>query len=254
MFCKLGTIYIKMNSPYIYLIENILNGHKYVGKSNGKRKNYFGSGVAIKNAIEKYGKENFIKSILEECSLEELNDKEKEWISKLNTYKGDGYNLTPGGDGWMSGITHSEATLKAMRDNPSQRGRKRSIETIEKIKKSLKKYRDSLTEEQRKDIYGKSGAKLKGRNKTFSEEHKRNLSLGQKGKCKAPRSQEHLEKIAAKKRKKVFMLSKEGDEIIRTFDSAKQAAEITKTGNTCISAVCNGKQKTAGGYRWKFDE
>ena len=32
----------------------------------------------------------------------------------------------------------------------------------------------------------------------------------------------------------------------------KQASENTGIAGTCISNVCNGKQKTAGGYKWKY--
>lgn len=243
-----------MNSPYIYVIENLINGHKYVGKSSGRKKEYFGSGVALQQAIKKYGKSNFEKTILEFCTLDELNDKEKEWIQKLNTYIGPGYNLTPGGDGWTEGMKHSKTTLEKLKQNSSQKGKKRSPETIEKIKNSLKNYRDSLTEEERKQIYGKSGEKLKGRKKQFTEEHRKNLSLGQKGKPKSPRTSEHIQKIAEKKKKKVQMLTILESKVIETFESLKQAEEKTKIPSASISCACTGKQKTAGGYKWRFYE
>lgn len=48
--------------------------------------------------MNKYGVENFEISILEEVSDLEVNEKEKYWIEKLDTY-GKGYNATKGGDG-----------------------------------------------------------------------------------------------------------------------------------------------------------
>lgn len=243
-----------MNSPYIYLIENLINGNKYVGKSSGRSKNYFGSGVALNDAIKKYGRENFKKTILELCSLDDLNKKEKEWIEKLDTYRGQGYNLTPGGDGWTAGMKHTESTLQKLKQSPSQKGKKRNPETIQKIKDSLKKYRDTLSEEQKKQIYGKSGEKLKGRKKQFSEEHKKNLSLGQKGKSKSPRTLEHMLKIAEKKKKKVQMVDSIENNILQTFNSLKEAQEKTGIPSSSISCACTGKQKTAGGYRWRFYE
>ena len=51
----------------IYLTTNLINGKKYVGLDMNNDKNYLGSGVHIKRAIKKYGKENFIKEILEVC-------------------------------------------------------------------------------------------------------------------------------------------------------------------------------------------
>lgn len=51
-------------------------------------------------AFKKYGIDNFKISILEQCSLELLSEKEANWIEELNTYK-HGYNATLGGDGTL---------------------------------------------------------------------------------------------------------------------------------------------------------
>jgi hypothetical protein len=47
-------------------------------------------------AIRTYGKDNFYFIILQECELNELNELERYWIQKLDTYS-NGYNMTPGG-------------------------------------------------------------------------------------------------------------------------------------------------------------
>lgn len=48
-------------------------------------------------AIQKYGKENFQWSILEQCENSKLNSREQFWIQKYNSYA-NGYNSTKGGD------------------------------------------------------------------------------------------------------------------------------------------------------------
>ena len=66
---------------------------------------------AIDCAIRKYGKENFTMEILEECSIEELSSREKYWVAYYDTYLGEGYNCTPGGDGGSGVITITTETL-----------------------------------------------------------------------------------------------------------------------------------------------
>lgn len=50
-------------------------------------------------AFKKYGLNNFTWKILEECSEDNLKDREIYWIKYYNTYENrEHYNITPGGD------------------------------------------------------------------------------------------------------------------------------------------------------------
>lgn len=74
---------------FIYETTNKLNGMKYIGKCIYHRQNdwekYLGSGTYLKRAIAKYGKENFVRTILEEAySDEELNKLEEEYIARFD--------------------------------------------------------------------------------------------------------------------------------------------------------------------------
>ena len=91
----------------IYLISNDINNKVYVGQTTqtlAKRFNghccYSKSdrsvNMYIKRAIHKYGRNHFKIELLEEVSLEELNNREKYWISFYDSYNS-GYNLTLGG-------------------------------------------------------------------------------------------------------------------------------------------------------------
>ena len=109
----------------IYKIENLLNHHVYIGQSvNIKERwqEHCRNGLADKNAsdkiwynypiycaIRKYGLENFTFTILEETSLEELNERERYWINYYNSYH-DGYNATTGGDGYCQ-ITEEQRKM-----------------------------------------------------------------------------------------------------------------------------------------------
>jgi len=94
----------------IYCIENLINNKKYIGKAKNinvrneyhfsRLKNNKHDNEYLQKSWNKYGESNFNFYILEECRSEDLNEKEKHWISKLNTTDDKfGYNLTDGGDG-----------------------------------------------------------------------------------------------------------------------------------------------------------
>jgi len=90
---------------FIYLTTNKVNGKKYIGMcKNTHREKYIGSGKLLKQAIKKYGKENFDRNILQECeTLAELSECEVYWINFYNAVEDNNfYNLTPGGFGGNS--------------------------------------------------------------------------------------------------------------------------------------------------------
>lgn len=90
---------------YVYEITNNLNKKKYIGKRSThlaiEKDNYWGSGIAIKQAIKKYGKENFSKTILHICTSEKdaYNQEELE-IERVKAYDSPlYYNIAKGGLG-----------------------------------------------------------------------------------------------------------------------------------------------------------
>jgi hypothetical protein len=85
----------------IYEITNLINGKKYIGKDKNNNPNYLGSGKLIIKAIEKYGKTNFQKEILEYCeSYEHMCEREIVWIDKFDAICSEQYyNLGIGGHG-----------------------------------------------------------------------------------------------------------------------------------------------------------
>lgn len=92
---------------FIYLTTNLVNNKKYIGQHKGFiNDNYLGSGIQIKKALEKYGKNNFKREILEICQEHELDEKEKFWINYYDAFNSDQfYNLSEGGqngDGWQA--------------------------------------------------------------------------------------------------------------------------------------------------------
>ena len=94
----------------IYKIVNQINQKMYIGQttvtverrwqkhiSDSKRKEL--QNRPLYKAFNKYGIENFLIEIIEECSNDILAEREKFWILHFNTCSGEGYNATFGGDG-----------------------------------------------------------------------------------------------------------------------------------------------------------
>lgn len=85
----------------IYKITKKSNNKSYIGQSNDIVRRFeehkYKSDIPIDMAIAKYGSDAFTFEILEECTLNQLDEREIYWIAYYNTYKGFGYNCNPGG-------------------------------------------------------------------------------------------------------------------------------------------------------------
>ena len=93
----------------VYKTTNTVNGRFYIGKHKTKNLNdgYMGSGKLLKQAIDKYGKDNFIKEILFVFDNEDdMNKKEKELVILSE----ESYNLCEGGNGGFDYTNRSDIT------------------------------------------------------------------------------------------------------------------------------------------------
>lgn len=172
----------------IYRTTNLINGKTYVGQHKYKNldDNYFGSGVLIKQAIKKYGKENFKKEILEANipNVDLANDFEQMYILFERAKGKAEYNIANGGKGLGS---ISEDTKKKIGDanKISLLGKRQSKETIRKrVEKNTGKKRSEESKKKTSDnLMGHSvteETKIKmsetHKGKKLSEETKRKLS------------------------------------------------------------------------------
>lgn len=138
----------------IYKTTNLINGKIYIGKDTKNNTKYFGSGILIERSIKKYGKDNFKKEILEYCTIDNINDKEKFWIKEMNSQDINiGYNISKGGDGGImcdiSKLSGENHYLNQMSEderethlNTFRRGinywKSKGFETIEEIENWIK--------------------------------------------------------------------------------------------------------------------
>lgn len=178
-----------MTKKYIfnYITTNLLNGKSYIGthQTDDLNDGYLGSGIAIKKAIKKIGKESFKMSVLElYTSLNEAFIGESKYIDKYNTLKPNGYNLSPKGGLGIHGC-FSEETKQKMSN--SQKGRKLSKETRRRMSEAVRSRGEDWKQKMREDTLSRG---QEWRDKLsevkmgieFSEEHKKNISKAKKGK------------------------------------------------------------------------
>ena len=161
----------------IYKITNIVNNKIYIDKTKNYKINYFGSGILIKRAIEKYGIKCFTKEIIDSTkTIKELNKKEQFWIKYYNsTNLIIGYNIGKGGNG--GDIFTNNPNKEQIRKNCSHPGkangmfgRKHSKETRRKISLHKKGQRAGIP------TWNK-GIKIR----EYSEGYRKSFLLGGKG-------------------------------------------------------------------------
>lgn len=86
-------------------ISTRMHQHKYESfTSHTERKAY---NSIIHRAIRKYGWENFSFIVLEECSVDKLDERERYYIKKYNTIQPNGYNIMAGGQKYRRASKHN---------------------------------------------------------------------------------------------------------------------------------------------------
>lgn len=179
----------------IYKTTNKITGKIYIGQTKNDTPDYLGSGKILRYAIEKYGKENFEKEILEECaSKEDMDTAEIYWISHYESTKREiGYNISIGGTGGDTISNHPDRETICKKISIANVGRKpwncgkagtytKSEEARENISKSLQGH---FVSEETKNKIGDSNRGRKVSNKT-----KKKISEANKGKVMPMRTEE----------------------------------------------------------------
>lgn len=239
----------------VYLTENLINGKKYIGSHSSKDLDkYLGSGIALKESIKKYGKENFKRIILKECeTVEEARILEECYIIQYDTLSPNGYNISPRGGILFGPGCHSDETKKKI--GLKSKERMKSHDEREKISlrfkgKSLEElYGDKMVKEirERRRIYFTNNNPTKGKfgedNPNFgskrSEDIKKKISESIKDK---PKSEEHKKSLsnAWKKRKVEHPHTKE------TLEKMSKSMLGKNAKNTYKLIDPNGKEYITG--------
>lgn len=122
---------------YLYKITNIINGKIYVGihKTKDLEDGYMGSGKMLKDAIKKYGIDNFKKEIIE--FFEDYNsalEKEKEIVNEEFIKRNDTYNLRLGGYGGFDYLNRNGYNIIGINNRTSCSFEKMSVGAKKSVK------------------------------------------------------------------------------------------------------------------------
>lgn len=224
----------------IYKIKNKKTNETYIGQSihiNQRFKEHIKGNKKPLSAIDKdiqlLGKDNFIFEIIEECSENKLNEREIYWIDYYNTYLGEGYNKTLGGDDTSCAVQANEMPVEqydlkgnyiATYKSISEAGRQLNIQpsNIGYCCNNNPRYSHA----------GGFLWKFKDSNKEIKP---------------------IIKKIHSTKKRTLGQYTLE-DKLITTFPSAMEAERQIQINHRHISEVCNKQRKSAGGYHWKYIE
>lgn len=194
----------------IYKTTNLVNGKQYIGKDTRNRRSYLGSGSALKNAIKKYGKENFKKEILEVCTnKDELIEREEYWLNYYDAANNPNfYNLHNFSTGFLPGDKHyfygkplseefkRKLSQSMIGDKNHFFGKKHSEESLEKIRNARKKQVIVMTDETKRKIgESRRGSKHPLYGKIPSEKTRQKISKSNTGKTHSEQTKQKLQEM-----------------------------------------------------------
>lgn len=246
----------------IYIIKNTLNSKCYIGQTNNFERRWkehkhnaevgYDKGKyrsVLYDAIRKYGKDVFVADVLEVLPLSSLEQREKYWISFLDTLVPNGYNLTVGGETLYGennpfyGKVHSEETKALI--SKANKGRKKTEEWMDFMRES--------NAGEKNPFYGKTHSLATVKRIIASNEQTYRESSIRMKINNPHKNWEHMKPVA--------MYSLDGD-FLRNFSGASDAAKFIKNSfpsvkgkenvvGNMINEVARGRRRKAYGYIWK---
>lgn len=224
----------------IYKYENLITHQIYIGQSVDLSERYkkhkynmldLNHTEDFYEALRTYGLENFDYVVLEEFNdfdQELLNNLECYYIEKYNSMRPNGYNMVPGGSNGAG------------------------------LAKGKKVYQF--------DVYGNFI-------QTFSSAHEASRAVGidfssicsccRKEKSNTKNYQwsyiqndpdiKDISETLKYHNRKIFQYDKNGN-TIKSYNTLKEASELSGIAKSSISNACRGKIKSAGGFLWRYED
>lgn len=234
--------------PIIYGIKNLINEKIYVGKSINvklRKKAHENSfirkqavNIHLQRAVDKYGIENFAFIILEEVTLDNINEKEQYWIKYFKSYDENfGYNKTMGGEG---GNLTLETKLKISKTSPNRKTIYQFSSEGELIKtwygvKDIERELQFLS-----STISKACSVNTNNNSAYGFYWSYNENLN------------NFSGIGQENNKLQIQQFSLNEELIKTWSSISIAAKETNSSKASIIRCCKNKQKTCNNFIWKY--
>ena len=221
-----------MDKCGIYKVTNTYNNKSYIGKSKHIElrwkqhktepfnPNSDAYNTLFYRAIRKYGIDSFIFEIIEECDETQLNEREKYWIKYYNTFifndNSCGYNMTIGGEYTHNQLLYDIKWIKQLWDEGKTQAEIINITGYRT--QTITRYLDYLNIPV--DIRRRRGSLYKA---------------------------------------KIIQQFSLDNNLIKEYSSVGEAVRelrkiYPKAATSNVSYACNGKLKTAYGYKWKYKE
>jgi group I intron endonuclease len=219
----------------IYLIENLINGHRYVGQSINieKRISYHKSkrfnenaqeyDYVLYKALRKYDWKDFKITILEEVENEEdLTAREEYWYNLLEPE----YNMIKPGEAFKA------------KSKPVYQIDKQTLQIIKQYPSASEAARDLNLDP------SSVCSVARGRNGTVGGYYWKYV----KDYTNDWKPKQHIKKQT----KPVLQIDATTLQSLLIYDSITEASEVNNIAKSLISASCSGRIVTAGGYIWTF--
>jgi len=244
---------------YCVYVHTFPNGKRYVGqcKQPAEQRWQGGSGYKrqplIHNAIVKYGWDNIKHEVVREnLTAENAWVQETLLIKEYNTNAlngGNGYNMSDGGESGSKGYKHTDEHKAKMSEinagsNNGYYGKTHTEEIRQKISAANKGKRMSQ-ESRDKMRVSRSGEKHFLYGKPRTDEVKQKISAA----CSGERGSQYGKRGALSTHAKTYLCVETGI-IYKGLSAIAEELHIPSASN--ISNVCNGKRKSAYGFRWQY--
>lgn len=220
---------------YIYQITNNIDGKTYIGQHLDRGDDYWGSGTNIQRAINKYGKDNFAKTILADniSTQKEADELEIKFIKEAKNIGKAEYNIANGGHHPHILVNHH------IKPHPWTEHQRELMSEHMKLRWTSDEWRNKMLEINSVPCSEETKRKISESNKgkTYTEESKKKMSESHKGQTSGFKGKHHSDEA-----KKKLSEANKGYKV--TDETKRKISETLGTRKAVIVEFEDGRRMT----------